>query len=357
MAAHRDDPLAERLLCHVNLARGFRGGERQTQLLIESFAARGYRQRLVARRGAPLADACSDIPGLEVRATFSQPLLAAAAANGADLLHAHEARGIYSCWLAASLWSTPWLLTRRVDNPFKSSFLRNRAYRGATAIAGVSSKIRQQIEAFYPGIRCDVVADAHANLSDGHRTPVEMQERYAGKTIIGHVGALDHSHKGQGTIIEVAKTAAASDPSLHFILVGDGRDEVAMKAAAEGLSNIEFTGYVSNVDDWLSVFDLFVFPSLHEGLGSTLLDAMSFGLPVVATNVGGIPDIVEDRINGLLIPPEQPDALYSGIREILDDPVLRRDLSQGARAQAERFSPDVMADRYAALYRRMLEVA
>ncbi|MEQ8206703.1 MAG: glycosyltransferase, partial [Woeseia sp.] len=213
------------LLCHVNLASDYRGGERQTQLLIEEFAARGYSQRLVARRGGKLAARCATVPGLEVVESASQPLAAAWAAHGSDLLHAHEARGIYACWLAARLPRIPWLLTRRVDNPFKPSPLRDRVYRRASALVGVSRAICEQIETYYPGERCTVVADAHANLTRNHHVPDALQARFAGKTVVGHVGALDHSHKGQGTIIEAARLAQEQHPELHFVLVGDGRDE------------------------------------------------------------------------------------------------------------------------------------
>ncbi|MGB5344836.1 MAG: glycosyltransferase family 4 protein [Woeseia sp.] len=341
------------LIGHINLAGGYRGGERQTQLLIEELASRGYRQCLVARRGGQLALRCASIPGLDVRSCSTQPAVAAVAARGANLLHAHEGRAIYACWLAAKRGKVPWLLTRRVDNPFKWSWFRDRAYRAATRRVAVSQFIRRQIEEHYPGCEAVVVADAHANLAVGHKSPATLAERYSGKTVIGHIGALDHGHKGQGTIIQAARLAVARHPHLHFILVGGGRDEAQLRASAAGLGNVEFTGYVSEVDDYLSVFDVFVFPSLHEGLGSTLLDAMSFGLPIVATAVGGIPDIIEDGINGYLIKPEQPEALLDGVRRILDDPALRATMSQANLAKAGAYSPSAMADRYEALYQRM----
>ncbi len=346
--------LHELEICHVNLAAGYRGGERQTQLLIEQLSARGYRQRLVARRTGELASRCAGITGLDVRQCASQPLLAALAARGAGILHAHEARAIYACWLASRLSGAPWLLTRRVDNPFKDSFLRDRAYRQATRRVAVSQVIRRQIESRYPGFEANVVPDAHADLAAGHAVPAALAQRYRGKSVIGHIGALDHSHKGQGTIIDAARLAATRYPDMRFVLVGDGRDEDRFREQAAGLDNVEFAGYVTEVDDYLSVFDVFVFPSLHEGLGSTLLDAMSFGLPVVATNVGGIPDIIEDGSNGYLVEPEEPDALLAAVRRILDDPAQRAAIEKTNRDKAAAFSPAAMADRYADLYAQMI---
>lgn len=341
------------LVCHVNLASGYRGGERQTQLLIEYLAAAGCRQRLVARRSGDLAARCAGIPGLDIRATSSQPVLAARAARGADILHAHEARAIYACWLATRFSDSRYLLTRRVDNPFKTSFLRDIAYRAADRRVAVSSAIQAQIAARYGPSRCTVIGDAHADLARQQPGKPRLAGRFKGKTVVGHIGALDHSHKGQLTIIEAARLAQQAHPSLHFVLIGDGRDEGRMRAAAAGLRNVEFTGFVDNVGDWLAVFDVFVFPSLHEGLGSTLLDAMDFGLPVVATRVGGIPDIVEDGINGLLIDPEQPAALLDAVVRILADRELYERLAAGGRRQAARYSPRAMMERYLQLYREL----
>ncbi len=344
-------------VCHVNLASGFRGGERQTELLIRALAARGWPQRLVARRGAPLAGRLDGVAGVEVVPSSSQPLLAAVAARGSALLHAHEARSIYACWLAGRAGRRPWLLTRRVDNPFSDSPFRDRAYRAAGRVVGVSRAIRRLIEARYPGIACEVVPDAHADLARGHETPAALSARYRGRTVVGHIGALDHSHKGQLTIIEAARLAAQRFPELVFVLLGDGRDEERFRAAAAGLDNVEFTGFVNEVDDWLGVFDLFVYPSLHEGLGSALLDAMSFGLPIVATAVGGIPDVVDDGVNGLLIAPEQPEALLEAIRRILDDRGLYAAMREANLAKADDYSPGAMADRYESLYGAMLTEA
>lgn len=341
-------------LCHVNLASGFRGGERQTELLIRALATRGWPQRLVARRGGPLAARCAGMDGLSVVTSASQPLLAAIAARGAGLLHAHEARAIYACWVAGIAGRRPWLLTRRVDNPFKASPLRDRAYRAASRVVGVSTAIRRLVESRYPGLDCDVVPDAHAELARGHVVPDTLRRRLAGRTVVGHIGALDHSHKGQGTIIEAARDAARRFPDMHFVLVGDGRDEARFRSAAADLSNVEFTGYVTEVGDWLSVFDLFVYPSLHEGLGSTLLDAMSFGLPIVATSVGGIPDIVEDGVNGILVEPEDPARLLAAMRRILDDSSLYAAMRDANLDHAGRYSPAAMAERYEALYLSIL---
>jgi glycosyltransferase involved in cell wall biosynthesis len=207
----------------------------------------------------------------------------------------------------------------------------------------------------YPLISCQIVPSAHAALANGYDSGEPIRRRFPGKTIIGHIGALVQRHKGQRTIIAAARVAAEQFPDWHFLLVGDGEDQKEMLAEADGLKNLEFTGQVDNIADYLASFDIFVFPSLHEGLGSSLLDAMSFGLPLVASNVGGIAEIVEDRVNGILIPPNDSAALIDSLSQISRDNAIRDSMRKANLRKAAMFGADKMGARYEQIYWSILE--
>lgn len=339
---------------HINLADGFRGGERQTELLIRELAARNWTQRLVGRAGGMLVSRCRDIPGLRIAEVTPHPVTAAIAARGCRIVHAHEARGVYSGWLLKQMSNAPYVVTRRIDHAANSSRVRARAYRSASRVVAVSSSVARTVEGHYRDIACDIVPDAHADMLNGHAGHNGSLARNNGKTVIGHIGALDHSHKGQGTILEAARELANTRPDLHFVLVGSGKDDQKLRASAAGLDNVEFAGFVDNVADYLAKFDVFVYPSLYEGLGSTLLDAMNFGLPIVASNVGGIPEIVEDQVNGLLIPPGSPGDLIDALVRVVADGALRESMSRHNREKAAQFSAGRMASSYEAIYRSIL---
>ena len=123
-----------------------------------------------------------------------------------------------------------------------------------------------------------------------------------------------------------------------------------LRAAAAGLTNLYFVGYVDNVADYLAALDVFVFPSRHEGLGSTLLDAMAFGLPIVATRVGGIPEIVKDQVNGFLVQVGDTDAMVGHLQTLLRDGSLRRTISAANLQAAELYTALQMALRYEKIY-------
>ena len=135
------------------------------------------------------------------------------------------------------------------------------------------------------------------------------------------------------------------------MLVGGGADEAMLKTAAKGLDNVVFTGFVDNVGDHLAAFDVFILPSNKEGIGAILLDAMDLGLPVVASRVGGLPEIVHDGENGILIEPQRPDQLEVAILSLADSPETRRRYGEHGRELAKGYSASAMAEKYLALYR------
>ena len=313
---------------------------------------RGWHQRLVIRQGNKLAARCADIALLEVVETAPNPLAAARAAKGSDYVHAHDGRSVYSGWLAGRLYGIRYAITRRIVRPKKRGWLRQRAYRGADAMVAISAAVAAAVKQQTPEVEPVLVPSAVAGFDVDRDKVDELKARYAGKTLIGHVGLLVHATKGQRTIIEAAHAVVATHPDWHFLLLGSGPEENEFMEAIGDLGNIELTGFVGNVGDYLASFDLFVFPSLDEALGSTLLDAMQVGLPIVATRVGGIPEFVEDGVNGILIEPERADQLVAGIETILGDEALASRMRDANVGKASRYSVAHMADAYEAIYRR-----
>jgi glycosyltransferase involved in cell wall biosynthesis len=340
-------------ICQVNLAASYRGGERQTDLLLRELAQRGWQQRLIGRHGSELLARCADVEGVEL-VEASSYLAAGRATAGCDLTHAHEARGVYASLYGSWFNHIPFLVTRRVVRRQKKSWFRDRAYRAAGAVAAVSKAVAMHVKETYPDLEPIVVPDAHSDLPVDAEFSTALREKYAGKVLILHIGAYAHSHKGQFTIIEAAKRASTEHPDWHFLLLGDGEDRAAFEEAIGSLSNIELTGFVDNVGDYLAASDVFVFPSLHEALGSSLLDALQFGLPIVATRVGGIPEFVEDGVNGTLIEPEAPDQLLDGIAKYAVDSPAVTAMRLANRSKATQFSAARMADAYEEIYKRII---
>ena len=339
-------------VAHVNVARGYRGGERQTELLIRELAGTELLQTLVARQGAPLAARMRDLAGkVTVRTVSGTPFSVAGAVRDVDLVHVHEGRSVYGAYLRWLLSKTPYIVTRRVNNPIRGHWFAHQAYQRAACVAAVAPQVAEVVRRYDASVRVRVIYSASSGLPVDYVQSARIRAAFPGKFLVGHVGALDNAQKGQEYIIRVAAQIEESHPDVQFLLVGGGEDEAMLKHAAEGLRNVAFAGFVDNVGDYLAALDLFILPSTREGIGSILLDAMEQRLPVVAARVGGVPDIVHDGENGLLIDSARPDQLQAAILRLRASPDLRRELGERGRQLAKNFTAAVMAEKYLALYR------
>lgn len=295
-------------------------------------------------------DRCADIDGLELVPVSSNPIAAGLAIRGCAVAHAHEARTIYSGLFGTLFLGIPFVLTRRVVAHQKPSWIRALAYRKAARVVAISQVVADRLSETYPDIDTQIVGSACATFTSDAEAAAAIRAKYSGKTLIGNVGALDDSHKGQSTIIKAAHLAADRHPDWQFLICGSGPDEQRYREQIGDLANIELVGWVDNVGDYLAAFDVFVYPSRHEALGSALLDAMQFGLPIVASNVDGIPDIVKDGENGRLIASNNAEDLVSAIEELLESHGELAKIRQRNKRRAEDFSAAKMADAYERVY-------
>jgi glycosyltransferase involved in cell wall biosynthesis len=346
-------PRLNKPICHVNLARGYSGGERQTEILVRELGRRGWHQRLVACAESGLAERCAEVPGLEIRLVSRSGLSAAFALRGSCLVHAHDGRSVYAALGASLLLGIPYVVTRRVVTGKSITGARAWAYNRAARVVAISNATEVDMRQGGLKVPVVIVADAAADLAFDPVSAAAVRSRYEGKTLIGHAGNLDHTAKGQSTIIEVAHRAATEQPNWHFLLCGEGRDRERFEREIGDLGNIELVGWVDNIGDYLEAFDLFVFPSPKEALGSAMLDALQRGLPIVASRVGGIPDIVEDGVNGRLVEPENAGQLYAAIEAILADGDELEAIRARNIEKSQDFSATHMADAYETLYREI----
>ena len=158
------------------------------------------------------------------------------------------------------------------------------------------------------------------------------------KTLIGTIGR-PRPVKGYTYLVEAFARLSETHPDTHLLFVGDGPDQSALmqQAQSAGLAErITFLGDQLDIPHLLPALDIFVLPSLYEGLPNVVLEAMACGLPVVATAVGGTPELVIDRESGLLIPPKEPIILAEALSQLILDPEQRARLGKAAKARVEQ---------------------
>jgi glycosyltransferase involved in cell wall biosynthesis len=222
-----------------------------------------------------------------------------------------------------------------------------------TRFVAVSTGVQRDLEA--AGVRPDRIVVIHNGLNVDRRPaadPRDLVRRVWGVTsadiVIGTV-ALFKAQKGLSFLVEAARIATAVNPRLRFVHIGDGplRDEVARQIEVAGLGDrFRLLDRVPDPMRLLSGLDVFVLPSIWEGLPIALLEAMAAGLPAVGTAVSGIEDVIEHNRSGLLVPPADACALADAILRVASDPPLRSRLAEAALARVARFSSDLVSSEY-----------
>ncbi|MCW9026649.1 MAG: glycosyltransferase family 4 protein, partial [Thiovulaceae bacterium] len=282
------------MITHLNFAKGFRGGERQTMLLIQELSVRGYKQKVITRVESELANRLEGTKNLEIIRISKPYFFNLFKVKNDSLLHAHETKAAQFAFFAKMFLKIPYIVTRRVDNPIKNNFFNKKIYENASVCISLSNAIKDEILKITSDANIKIIPSAYSKLSIDENQAKVIKDRFKDKFLLGNIGELDNTHKGQFYLLEAMKKLQVEYPDIHLILLGRGKDEQKYKEQVKDLSNVTFEGFVDNVGDYIKCLDLFVFPSLNEGLGSILFDIMQAKVPIVASNVGGIPDIVTD---------------------------------------------------------------
>jgi len=164
--------------------------------------------------------------------------------------------------------------------------------------------------------------------------------------------------KGVGYLVDAMAGVVRQHPQSLLVLVGKGEKERELRKQAESLDltdRIHFLGWRQDVEEIMSGLDIFVLPSLNEGMGRVLVEAMAMGLPIVASHVGGIPDLVKNQQNGLLVPPADAAALGSAISDLINDRAKRKRMGEAGKRMCRSYSAQAMMAQINDLYTRLLE--
>ena len=354
---------------HVEGGRHLYGGAFQVLHLLRGLAARGHRSLLACPRGSDLAHAAGTVADVrelpmhgDADLLIAPRLYRLIRRTHPDLVHLHSRIGA-DLWggIAGRLAGVPVVHTRRVDNP-EARFVVALKYRLHDRVIAISEGIARVLvsEGLPPGklrvVRSAVDWQRYARPCDRATVAARLGVPADG-LLIGVVAQLI-VRKGHRLLLQALPPLAEAHPGLHVVFFGQGPLEPALRReiASAGLADrVTLAGFRHDLETVLPCLDLLVHPALMEGLGVSLLQGASAGVPIVASNVGGIPEAVRDGENGVLFPPGDIDALGAALGALLADPERRHVLGAGGRAlMAREFSIDAMVEGNLAVYRELL---
>ena len=352
----------------VDLESEWRGGQSQALLLLRGLRQRGHDAQLLSASGAVLAErACAaGVPVHTVTAAFRRPQAARLLRRlvqqfRIDLVHANEAHALTAAWLARAHHFAPLVASRRVLFPLRSGAISLARYRAAACIVAVSKAVRAELcAAGLDASRIEVVPDG-VELG----SPITADERLrargpwgmaADAPVAAYVASLT-AEKGHDLLLDAFAELRKTMTSCRLLLAGSGplRHSLQERARAAGLlPAVIFAGFIEEPRSVYAACDVFLFPSIREGLGSSLLDAMSCALPVVALQGGSTGDVLEDGRNSLIVAPAAAPLAAAAMR-LLTDKALAGRLGAAARETVDsRFSAAQMIEATAQIYERLV---
>jgi len=343
-------------------------------LLAREVHKKGYPLIFVVHPGTPLHKRAveQNLPVVPIRFRNEMDILAALRLTWVMrrkkcvLVHFHDAHSLATGSYAASWAKVPMrIISRRVDFPLNKNPLSQRKYRkDVDSIIAVSEGVKAVlVEGGIPSGSIEVVPDG-VDFS-----PFEVKKRsdylrrelsFAPDDYL--VGIVAHlaDHKGHKYLIEATRILKERAPKIKVIIVGEGPLMMDLTQQAKEIhveDMVFFLGFREDVPQILASLDLFVLSSYLEGMGSSIMDAMAHRLPVVATRVGGIPEVVIDGRTGVLVPPKKPSALAEAILNFYNDRSMAEQFGQkGYEIVHRKFSAESMAAKIMVIYERLARI-
>jgi len=342
------------------------GGPQQVVYLINALREHGHDNTLICPPDSGI-DGAARMAGIRVQnlfcagdldLPFAYRLAQFLKEKSPDIVHCHSRRGADVLGgLAAKYAHIPAVVSRRVDNT-EMRLMASLRYKPFRRIIAISNAIADVLIADgvdadrISVIRSAVDVDAFAGVPDMAAFRAEFGIVEDSLTIAA-AGQLI-PRKGHRYLLQAMADLADRAPQARLIIFGDGylSNQLRAQAASLGLGGtVQFAGFRDDLDDFIHCFDLFVHPALAEGLGVAALKASAAGVAVVGFDAGGLAEAVTHEATGLLVEPQDTDALANAILVLLEDDGRRKALGAAGRERMRRsFSIDVMADKHMELY-------
>lgn len=353
-------------ILHIDPEREWGGGEAQVLGLIGYLTGKGHLNHLLAHPNGKLWERCQGLnfrtlPFVARNDVDLRPvwrLRQLIRRESYDIVHLHTKRAhALSLWLPRNQSVPKYVVTRRMDYPeLKNCYthwLYNRRVHGVVAIS--QPIIDLLVEA---GVHAWKIRLIHSGIDVARFSARPEQVHVSGAAVIGCIAVLEE-RKGHRFLLEAVALLKAQGMKLRCLLAGDGPERQSLEKMTVRLGlerEVEFSGFIIDTAAFLAGIDIFVLPSLYEGLGVAALEAMAAGKPVVASRVGGLVESIGDGITGLLTPPRDTHAISEAIARLINDPSAARALGERAAAHVrEHFALEQMAARNEAYYYELLE--
>lgn len=359
-------------ILHLSSEQSWRGGEQQMAYLVDELRKAGIEQFVAVRGSSAFEQYCikNNIEHFTCNFSGSFNIISAlrlkkyCKQNRIDIIHVHSSGGhTLAVWSDVLGNKAPLVVSRRVDFPPDNNALSKFKYnyRGIKKIICVSDAVKQILSgSLQHPEKCITIHDGiDLNRFAAAKKFNSLHKEFnlsPDTKIIANVAALA-PHKDYFTFLNTVKKLKGKLPAKFFI-IGEGElhEKIRLRIQELHLDNdVIMTGFRNDLDSIFPEIDLLLFTSETEGLGTTILDAFACGVPVVATAAGGVPEIVNNTMNGLLAPVKDADELAKNVMRIMENNDLHEQLIRQAKEDVKKFSKENMAAKTLEIYTECLK--
>ncbi len=343
-------------ILHIDPEVGWGGGEAEVVGLLSYLSLWGHCNHLLCHPEGRLFTEAQKmgIPTFPIRIRNDVdprpvlPLRRMIRQEGYDIVHFHTKRAH-----ALSLWplrvhpGSKYVVTRRMDYPVRrnwyNDYLYNRKMDGIVAISQTIADVLVE-----GGVRREKIRVIYSGVDPVQFRRIPAAEGKSGRPVIGTAGVLEE-RKGHRFLLEAAALLKRQGHQLTYRFAGEGSERGRLEEMVTKLGlqeEVVFVGFVLDIPAFLSTIDVFTFPSVQEGLGVAVIEAMAASRPVIASRVGGLRELVQDQVTGILVPPKDSQALAQAISQLVSQNAVAQKM--GARAWErvqEHFTMEKMARR------------
>ncbi len=358
---------------HIDSQFGWRGGQQQATYLLEKMHHKGLETAMVCQPKSELENYCieKNLPFFPIRMYNELDIIAGfriaslCRQNRFNIIHLHAAHAhSLGLWTKLFYRNLKLISTRRVDFSIKNSFLSKIKYTNflVDSIVCISDLVRKVM--IDDGVPEHMLTTIHSGVDihkfDGVKPSKDFRKSLGvpeDHFLVGTVAAIV-GHKDYPNLLNAARIVIDQTEKITFCAVGDGELKEKIFSIADNLklgNRFIFTGYRNDVGNFFKSFDLFVLSSRLEGLGTSILDAQAVGLPVVACRTGGIPEIIQNNSNGILVPLNDSEALAKAILLLVNNEKKRNALGSKAKESVKQFSVENTISQYLILYDQLLK--
>jgi glycosyltransferase involved in cell wall biosynthesis len=409
----------KKTICHIDLSRFYNAPEKQLEILIRKLSeVDGFHQKLFYRKKKDnrfknnpkispemvmmfqmkmnmyenvehvVKEGKLDVIEFEklyIRSIFKEEYIEELTL--CDLIHSHDRKSTLMALYLYKKYNIPYIITYHKPVPpndrwyyryHLAPFVRE-AYEQASKIITVSNFQQGFLKEWNSNLK---------SMETIYNTPSFLKEEidkgesnffrnpFNHTVILGMVGK--HMNiKNYELVVDVALRYIKKSPDIQFVLIGDGEEaDAILREKTRHLFNFKMHGYIINIEEHIEYFDAFILPSKNEALGATIVDMMELGKPIIASNVGGIPELIEHGVNGYLFDPDSADDLEKKIDNLIGDPILAERLKQSklpwldpihygsstdfmkfvdrGKAKAKELSQEKFIEKHLSLYEKIL---